>query len=478
MNNHAGKPIEGWIETGTHYSGSRKPEPSLDQYVKNCIEFARSPIELAAHEDLLSTLAAFYFLKAENPIAYKSIPKAVGKEISRRVWAGKDVTLYNQYADFIRPDQASSSKIPYADLEKKMELIRQDIKQLNKGVYKKIDDMFDELCKYMPLLPADLRDARFIALVARVERAAEHTGYYENKNCPFEIDSNDEIPYKPLVDTLNYSPELQASFETMLNKIDKSIFEFKFDDSIRDLVDMVEQKPYLDNLDNSPFGDQHKEHTKYRIKAIQKFAEKYDQVLANPRSHKVRDDYAIIAAQNALRKRAEIDWESLPEIELELVEQPKKSNLRTWLVSTAAAAATLAGALVGIDYFTKQVQKPEPVVEQITPEIMPKYTLAAAAQDITNVITKAPEAVNYVAEKTNDIATNIARAFADAPSVLPPPTAPAPKSDIVLDFIWDKEPVPEIQLEPIPEIELEPVNLELDFSKPIKREPSLDLRLQ
>ncbi len=486
----AEKPIEGWIETGTHYSGNRKPEPSLDKYVENCIEFARIPKELAAHEDLLSTLAAFYFLKAENPIAYKSIPKAVGKEISRRVWAGKDVNLYNQYADFIRPDQASQNKIPYAQLEKKMQEINEDIKHINKAVYSKIDAMFDELCRYMEFLPADLRDARFIALVARVERAAEHTGYYENKNCPFEIDSNDEIPHKPLADDLKYSPELHARLEVMLKNIDKSIFDYKFDENTRDLVEMVVQKPYLDNLENSPFGGLCKEQIKYRIKAVQKFARDYDTVLANPRSHKVRDDYAVIAAQKALRTRemSEIEFESLPEIELELVEQPKKSGFGKWLTAASAAAASVIGGLVGLDYFAKPVSNPEiakPVVEAPKePEIVPKYTIINAAQDITNVVTKAPEAVNYVAEQTNDIATQIARAFADAPSILPAPTAP--KSDIVLDFIWDKPSEPEMTLTPLTETELkyledsfEPAVLELDFYKPLpQREPSFDLGLQ
>jgi hypothetical protein len=503
-----GKPIEGWIETGALNSGSTKPEPSLDQYVKNCIEYARSPIELAAHEDLWSTVAALYFLKAENPKTqnivpngkgvtikkYNTVPKAVEKEISRRVWASKDVTLLNQYADFLRPDQASKSKIPYEQLEKQMELITQDIKNRNKDVYNKIDAMFDELCKYMPLLPANLRDARFIALVARVERAAEHTGYHENKNCPFEVAPADEAQHKPLADDLKYSPELHASFEAMLNKIDKSIFEFKFNDETRELADLVLQKAHLDNIENSPFCGQYKEQTKYRIKAIQKFANNYDTVLANPHNHKVRDDYAVIAAQKALRTRemSEIEFESMPEIELELVEQPKKSGFKTWFTAAATAAASVIGGLVGLDYFAKQETKPaveaakepeaKPVVAQITPETAPKYTLVTAAQDITNVITKAPEAVNYVAEQTNDIAAQMARAFAEAPSILP---KPAPKSDIVLDFIWDKPEVPEIELTPLTDTELkyledsfEEPKLELDYSKQIQREPSFDLGLQ
>ncbi len=129
-----------------------------------------------------------------------------------------------------------------------------------------------------------------------------------------------------------------------------------------------------------------------------------------------------------------------------------------------------------------------------------------AAQKIAQVAAKVPESVDYAAAQANDIATQMARAFADAP--LPKPAEKAPEAQPVLDFTWKKPPsassiieiglepmpeikhnrIPEIQLEPVqetaplPEIQLEPIpeigleQVRLDFSRQIpKRKPVLDL---
>jgi hypothetical protein len=185
------------------------------------------------------------------------------------------------------------------------------------------------------------------------------------------------------------------------------------------------------------------------------------------------------------------------------------SGFRKFLAATATAAAVTIGGMFGLDYLVginkeepqKQeeqagTRKEEPlkqeaqvaIPKQEAPVTMPeakRFSLFGAANKFVSYFTKAPEAVNDAVTQANDAATQIARAFAEAPSMLPAPTAPAPKAEPVLDFIWDKPSEPEMTLTPLTDTELkyledsfEPAVLELDFSKPIKREPSLDFGLQ
>jgi hypothetical protein len=181
------------------------------------------------------------------------------------------------------------------------------------------------------------------------------------------------------------------------------------------------------------------------------------------------------------------------------------SGFRKFLAATATAAALTIGGMFGLDYLVginkeepqKQeeqagTRKEEPqkqetqVVKQEAPVAEAKrFSLFGAANKFVSYFTKAPEAVNDAVTQANDAATQIAKAFAEAPSMLPAPIAPAPKAEPVLDFIWDKPSEPEMTLTPLTDTELkyiedsfEPAVLELDFSKPIKREPSLDFGLQ
>lgn len=185
------------------------------------------------------------------------------------------------------------------------------------------------------------------------------------------------------------------------------------------------------------------------------------------------------------------------------------SGFRKFLAATATAAALTIGGMFGLDYLLIDKEEPQKQEEQagtrkeeplkqeaqvaITKQEEPvavpikeepvveakRFSLFGAANKLASHFTKAPEAVNYAVIQANDAAAQIAKAFAEAPSMLPAPIAPAPKAEPVLDFIWDKPSEPEMTLTPLTDTELkyledsfEPAVLELDFSKPIKRDYS------
>lgn len=479
----------GWIpepDTDTFKAATAShPQKSLQEYIDECRKYVKNPALLENGGSLCAKIAALYVFKHDSPALFGNLYKSgVMEKINNDVSASCDYSLLNCFVDILPTKDEQTKRtvkplIPYEKLEALVCLAEIEMASGNIGqtLLTAIDRAGAEMCKYADKVPLHNQDPHYISLMARFQSMDEYSILCRSNRDTVALEIAPVEMTKSQLDGV----------DSLLNKIDRDIFDDAFCKSSLRLVDRI---PFYNMSAADKSDENYLDLINYRIRKIKEFAAEYESKLPKVPEKKTNDETVTLPVFK--------DTDELPEIELTLVEPEKpKSSFRKWAAAAAFSAASVIGGLVGLDYFAKTEVKPivgqampesKPVVE----EIMPKYTLMTAAQDITNFITKAPEAVNASVADVSDIAAQIAKAFADAPSIQP--KAPVkielnlessnfkPRVPKTLDISLDYESLPEIELtftekeQEYLDSSFENPELELDFSKPLtKREPSLDL---
>jgi hypothetical protein len=491
----------GWIpepDTDTFKAATAShPKKSLQEYVDECRKYVRNPALLENGGSLCAKIAALYVFKHNSPELFGNLYKSgVMEKINNDVSASCDYSLLNCFVDILPTKDEQTKRtikplIPYEKLEALVCIAEIEMASGNIGqtLLAAIDRAGAEICKYADKVPLHNQDPHYISLLARFQSMDEYSTLCRSNRDTVVLEIAPVEMTKSQLDGV----------DSLLDKIDRDIFDGEFCKSSLRLVDRI---PVYNMSAADKSDENYLELINYRIRKIKEFAAEYESKLAKEPEKKTKENET--ATLPCFK-----EYDELPEIELTLVEPEKpKSSFRKWAAAAAFAAASVFGGLAAVDYFTKPAPKPiEAVIEpkQVVEQreiSLPIIPIANKIASITEYFAKVPEAASNTVDEIN-------KAVAKLPDILRNASyEPIQTMDWLFieqlsleNYLMSQNykaldlnisSIPEIILEPLPEIELtltekeqeyldssfDNPELELDFSKPIKQCENLELRLE